>query len=111
MREALEFSALLRQPYSTPRAEKLKYVDVILDLLEMRDIEDCLVGSPGNPGLTIEQRKRLTIGVELVAKPSVLIFLDEPVSNISYTLLDTLLTGNYRLPVSMVKRLSIPCDS
>ncbi|WPA97531.1 uncharacterized protein RHO25_002141 [Cercospora beticola] len=82
VREALEFSALLRQPYSTPRAEKLKYVDVILDLLEMRDIEDCLVGSPGNPGLTIEQRKRLTIGVELVAKPSVLIFLDEPTSGL-----------------------------
>lgn len=61
----------------------MKYVDVILDLLEMRDIADCLVGAPGNPGLTIEQRKRLTIGVELVAKPNVLIFLDEPVRGLS----------------------------
>ncbi|USW53289.1 Putative AAA+ ATPase domain, CDR ABC transporter, ABC-2 type transporter [Septoria linicola] len=82
VREALEFSALLRQPWTTPKEDKLKYVDVILDLLEMRDIEHCLVGAPGQPGLTIEQRKRLTIGVELVAKPSVLIFLDEPTSGL-----------------------------
>lgn len=82
MREALEFSALLRQPRGISREDKLKYVDVILDLLEMHDIENCLVGTPGEAGLSIEQRKRLTIGVELVAKPSILIFLDEPTSGL-----------------------------
>ncbi|KAF7184934.1 ABC multidrug transporter atrF [Pseudocercospora fuligena] len=82
VREALEFSALLRQPRTISREEKLAYVDVILDLLEMHDIEDCLVGTPAGPGLTIEQRKRLTIGVELVSKPAILIFLDEPTSGL-----------------------------
>jgi ATP-binding cassette subfamily G (WHITE) protein 2 (SNQ2) len=79
VREALEFSAVLRQPRGTPRAEKLAYVDTIIDLLEMRDIEHALIGSPGH-GLGVEQRKRLTIGVELVSKPSILMFLDEPTS-------------------------------
>lgn len=81
VREALEFSALLRQSRDTPREEKLKYVDTIINLLEMQDIEYTLVGQTG-AGLSVEQRKRLTIGVELVAKPSILIFLDEPTSGL-----------------------------
>ncbi|KAL2859480.1 ABC-2 type transporter-domain-containing protein [Aspergillus pseudodeflectus] len=81
VRESLEFSALLRQPRTTPREEKLKYVDTIIDLLELHDIADTLIGRVG-AGLSVEQRKRVTIGVELVSKPSILIFLDEPTSGL-----------------------------
>lgn len=81
VREALEFSALLRQSRDVPREEKLKYVDTIIKLLEMQDIEHTLIGRVG-AGLSVEQRKRLTIGVELVSKPSILIFLDEPTSGL-----------------------------
>ncbi|RBR24283.1 uncharacterized protein FIESC28_02773 [Fusarium coffeatum] len=81
VREALEFSALLRQPSDVSKEDKLRYVDTIVDLLELNDLEHTLVGRPGN-GLSVEQRKRLTIGVELVAKPSILIFLDEPTSGL-----------------------------
>lgn len=77
IREALEFSALLRQDRSLPRAEKLAYVEKIIDLLELRDLEDAIVSSLG-----VEQRKRLTIGVELAAKPQLLLFLDEPTSGL-----------------------------
>lgn len=45
VREALEFSALLRQPASVPREEKLAYVNHIIDLLELSDISDALIGS------------------------------------------------------------------
>ncbi|GFF84984.1 brefeldin A resistance protein [Aspergillus udagawae] len=80
VREALVFSALLRQPAHVPREEKQAYVDRIIDLLELRDISDALIGVPG-AGLSIEQRKRVTLGVELVAKPT-LLFLDEPTSGL-----------------------------
>lgn len=81
VREALEFSALLRQPRHVPTEEKLKYVDTIIGLLELHDLADTLIGRVG-AGLSVEQRKRVTIGVELVSKPSILIFLDEPTSGL-----------------------------
>ena len=77
IREALEFSAILRQPSSVPRSEKIEYVDKIIDLLELNDLQDAIISSLG-----VEQRKRLTIGVELAAKPSLLLFLDEPTSGL-----------------------------
>ncbi|OOF91791.1 hypothetical protein ASPCADRAFT_518204 [Aspergillus carbonarius ITEM 5010] len=81
IREALRFSALLRQPASVSKAEKLQYVEEVIDLLEMRPYADAIVGIPGE-GLNVEQRKRLTIGVELAAKPDLLLFLDEPTSGL-----------------------------
>lgn len=81
VREALQFSAVLRQPASTPRHEKLRYVEHVIDALEMRAFAGAVVGVPGE-GLNVEQRKRLTIGVELAARPRLLVFLDEPTSGL-----------------------------
>lgn len=81
VREALRFSADLRQPYETPQSEKYAYVEEILALLEMEDIADAIIGDP-EAGLAVEQRKRVTIGVELAAKPELLLFLDEPTSGL-----------------------------
>ncbi|KAK0638318.1 ZEB2-regulated ABC transporter 1 [Lasiodiplodia hormozganensis] len=81
IREALEFSALLRQGEHIPRAEKLAYVDEVLKLLDMEEYADAIIGVPGE-GLNIEQRKRLTIGIELAARPQLLLFLDEPTSGL-----------------------------
>lgn len=44
VREALVFSALLRQPAAVPEEEKLAYVDHIIELLELSDIQDALIG-------------------------------------------------------------------
>lgn len=74
-----EFSALLRQPSTTPKAEKIAYVDTVIKMLEMESFQHALVGEVGE-GLNVEQRKRLTIGVELAAKPALLLFADEPTS-------------------------------
>ncbi|KAJ6571566.1 ABC transporter [Mycena capillaripes] len=81
VREALEFSAILRQHKSIPEAEKLAYVDEVLALLEMESYASAIVGVPGE-GLNVGQRKRLTIAVELVAKPELLVFFDEPTSGL-----------------------------
>lgn len=77
IREAFEFSAILRQDRKIPRQEKIAYVDRIIDLLELEEIQDAIIGS-----LSVEQKKRVTIGVELAAKPSLLLFLDEPTSGL-----------------------------
>ncbi|KAM0756056.1 putative ABC transporter [Meredithblackwellia eburnea MCA 4105] len=81
VRESLTFSALCRQPNSTPKAEKIAYVEEVIKILEMEEYADAVVGVPGE-GLNVEQRKRLTIGVELAAKPDLLLFLDEPSSGL-----------------------------
>jgi ABC-type multidrug transport system ATPase subunit len=62
-------------------AEKLADVDEVIHLLGMQEYADAIVGVPGE-GLNVEQRKRLTIGVELAAKPPLLLFIDEPTSGL-----------------------------
>ncbi|OTB05427.1 hypothetical protein M426DRAFT_10751 [Hypoxylon sp. CI-4A] len=81
VREALQFSALLRQPREVPTKEKYEYCETVIELLEMQDIAGATIGKVGE-GLNAEQRKRLTIGVELASKPELLMFLDEPTSGL-----------------------------
>ncbi|TDZ22045.1 ZEB2-regulated ABC transporter 1 [Colletotrichum orbiculare MAFF 240422] len=75
VREALDFSALLRQPQQYTRAEKLAYVDTIINLLGMQEYADAIIGNLGE-GLNVEQRKRLTIGAVLctIHQPSASLF-------------------------------------
>lgn len=87
VREALQFSALLRQT-GRSREEKLAYAEEVIELLEcvsspsliekvladatsprLQPIADALVGNAEVGGLGIEERKRLTLGVELAARP------------------------------------------
>ncbi|KAJ9116760.1 hypothetical protein QFC24_006651 [Naganishia onofrii] len=82
VRESLQFSALLRQPKHVPRADKLQYAEEIIHLLELEPIADALIGDADMGGLGVEERKRVTIGVELAAKPDTLLFLDEPTSGL-----------------------------
>ena len=79
VREALRFSAMLRQPKSVSKKEKYDYVEDVIKMLNMEDFSEAVVGQPGE-GLNVEQRKLLTIGVELAAKPALLLFLDGKVT-------------------------------
>ena len=81
VREALTFSACLRQPEKYSRAENLSHVEVVIRQLDMIKFADAIIGVPG-AGLNVEQRKRLTIGIELAARPELLLFLDEPTSGL-----------------------------
>ncbi len=57
------------------------FVEEVMELVELSSLRHALVGLPGSSGLSVEQRKRLTIAVELVANPSI-IFMDEPTSGL-----------------------------
>jgi ATP-binding cassette, subfamily G (WHITE), member 2, PDR len=81
VREALRFSAMLRQPKTVSKQEKYDFVEDVINMLNMQDFAEAVVGVPGE-GLNVEQRKLLTIGVELAAKPALLLFLDEPTSGL-----------------------------
>ncbi|CAE7930022.1 ABCG36, partial [Symbiodinium sp. KB8] len=86
VREALEFSAKLRLPKSVSKDLRSKFVDEVIDLLELRSVQNRLIGEGGANSISRGELKLLTIGVELVTNPS-LLFLDEPtmVRNISRT--------------------------
>jgi len=78
VREALEFSAALRLPTDMPSEVRASFVDEVMGVVELRRMAEAMIGHLGHgTGLTIEQRKRLTIAVEMVANPSIL-FMDEP---------------------------------
>lgn len=57
------------------------FVEEVMELVELTSLDGALVGLPGIDGLSTEQRKRLTIAVELVANPSI-VFMDEPTSGL-----------------------------
>jgi ATP-binding cassette subfamily G (WHITE) protein 2 (SNQ2) len=75
IREAFLFSARLRQDQNISISEKVMYAESVLGLLGLRDFSDALIGS-----LSLEMKRRTSIGVELCAKPTLLMFLDEPTS-------------------------------
>ncbi|XP_058191660.1 pleiotropic drug resistance protein 3-like isoform X2 [Rhododendron vialii] len=79
--ESAVYSAWLRLHPEIDSKTKYEFVREVLDIMELDEIRDCLVGMPGLTGLSTEQRKRLTIAVELVANPSI-IFMDEPTTGL-----------------------------
>ncbi|PKU84878.1 Pleiotropic drug resistance protein 3 [Dendrobium catenatum] len=81
IKESLMFSASLRLPPDVDPQTRAEFVDAVLETVELDGLRDALVGIPGINGLSTEQRKRLTIAVELVANPSIL-FMDEPTSGV-----------------------------
>ncbi|GFP96043.1 pleiotropic drug resistance protein 1 [Phtheirospermum japonicum] len=79
--ESLQFSAWLRLPPEVDAATRKMFIEEVIELVELTPLREALVGLPGVNGLSTEQRKRLTIAVELVANPSI-IFMDEPTSGL-----------------------------
>ncbi|KAK2634470.1 hypothetical protein Ddye_029262 [Dipteronia dyeriana] len=79
--ESVIFSAWLRLPAHIDIQTKSAFVQEVLQLIELDEIKDALVGIPGIRGISNEQRKRLTIAVELVSNPSI-IFMDEPTTGL-----------------------------
>ncbi|KAG4931223.1 hypothetical protein JHK86_048184 [Glycine max] len=79
--ESLLYSAWLRLSPKVDKATRKMFIEEVMELVELNSLREALVGLPGETGLSTEQRKRLTIAVELVANPSI-IFMDEPTSGL-----------------------------
>ncbi|KAL2472415.1 ABC transporter G family member 40 [Abeliophyllum distichum] len=79
--ESLIYSAWLRLSRDVDSATRKMFIEEVMELVELTPLRGALVGLPGVSGLSTEQRKRLTIAVELVANPSI-IFMDEPTSGL-----------------------------
>lgn len=84
--ESLIFAARMRlRPFSLPDYKKVAFATNIMKVLELEEYADMLVGDEASgEGLPKHARKRLTVGVELAANPSIL-FCDEPTSGKSYS--------------------------
>ena len=83
VRESLVFAARMRlRPFSLSEDARVAHVESIMELLEIEEFADVLVGDEAaGEGLPKHARKRLTLGVELAANGSVL-FADEPTSGL-----------------------------
>eukprot|EP00980_Cylindrotheca_fusiformis_P027786 scaffold22559_cov111-Cylindrotheca_fusiformis.AAC.25 len=80
-REAIYFSAKLRLPRDTEEKTLIKLTNKMLRELGLETCADTYVGGALLKGISGGERKRTSIGVELVVKPS-MVFLDEPTSGL-----------------------------
>ncbi|KAF9989676.1 hypothetical protein BGZ75_005353, partial [Mortierella antarctica] len=81
VREILMHSARMRQPVHMSHNEKRLKVLEVIQFLGLGHIMDSPIGDVETRGISGGERKRVNIGMELVASPSIL-FLDEPTSGL-----------------------------
>lgn len=79
VREAILFAANLRLPESVPAHEKVEMVERVIQTLGLEKVRDVRIGDGEKRGISGGEMRRVSIGLELVARPDVLI-LDEPTS-------------------------------
>jgi len=79
VRECLEFAAKLKLPGTL--ASKIARVNLLIADLKLHKCSNTKIGGPLVKGVSGGERKRTSIGVELITDPS-LIFLDEPTTGL-----------------------------
>lgn len=79
--EALFFAARLRLPEHIQDSEKLAHVDDVIEKLGLTSICNVRIGDGEKRGISGGEMRRVSIGLELVARPDVLL-LDEPTSGL-----------------------------
>ena len=84
--EALSFIALLRLPKSWSKTKKIERVDRVIEKLRLRNCRHTMIGNGNSQrGVSGGERKRTSVGCELLTDPSLLL-LDEPTSGLDSTI-------------------------
>ncbi|XP_075854854.1 broad substrate specificity ATP-binding cassette transporter ABCG2 [Microcebus murinus] len=81
VRENLQFSAALRLPTTMTNHEKNERINKVIHELGLNKVADSKVGTQFIRGVSGGERKRTSIGMELITDPSIL-FLDEPTTGL-----------------------------
>jgi len=84
VQDILLHSAYMRLPTSWTKKQKKEKVLEVIHFLELDNVMNSNIGNEEERGISGGQRKRVNIGMELVADPSIL-FLDEPTSGLDST--------------------------
>ncbi|GJQ12987.1 hypothetical protein GpartN1_g4778.t1 [Galdieria partita] len=79
--EQISISAILRLPNKVSKAEKKRRVEAVISELGLSGVKQSFIGSETKRGVSGGERKRVSIGTELVTDPS-LLFLDGPTSGL-----------------------------
>ncbi|KAL5549605.1 hypothetical protein UlMin_004836 [Ulmus minor] len=82
--ETFMFAAEVRLPPSISGAEKKKRVHELLQQLGLQSATHTYIGDEGKRGVSGGERRRVSIGIDIIHKPS-LLFLDEPTSGLDST--------------------------
>lgn len=80
-RETLVYATELRLPDSTTKLERLRLVEEVILELGLKDCADTIVGDSTHKGLSGGEKRRLSIGIQILSNPS-LLFLDEPTTGL-----------------------------
>ncbi|KAG0598932.1 hypothetical protein M758_12G113200, partial [Ceratodon purpureus] len=84
VRETLMFSAFFRLPPSQSKAAKAARVSNLLEQLGLMRVANTIIGDEGHRGVSGGERRRVSIGIDIVHDPLIL-FLDEPTSGLDST--------------------------
>ncbi|KAI3839426.1 hypothetical protein MKX03_017549 [Papaver bracteatum] len=79
--ETLMFSAEFRLPRMLSKSKKLARVQAVIDELGLCDAAKTIIGDEGQRGISGGERRRVSIGVDIIHDP-ILLFLDEPTSGL-----------------------------
>jgi ATP-binding cassette subfamily G (WHITE) protein 2 len=82
--ETLVFTALLRLPNSLTKKDKVSQAEAVIDQLGLTKCKSTIIGGKFVRGISGGERKRVSIGQELLINPS-LLFLDEPTTGLDST--------------------------
>ncbi|POO01189.1 ABC transporter-like [Trema orientale] len=82
--ETLTFAADFRLPRTVSRSKKMARVQALIDQLGLRNAANTIIGDEGHRGVSGGERRRVSIGVDVIHNP-ILLFLDEPTSGLDST--------------------------